>query len=403
MKSFAPGPAPHFGYRCRKMGGTRGFAGKDCMEGDELYRALQRHLDRMPVPYPATKSGVEIRILKRLFTPDDAKLALSLSAIPEPLARVHRRKRRMTLTEVGQALDGMADRGLIQKIPGKQGPMYSKAPLAVGFYESQVNRLTPGLELDIRAYMDEAFGRAGFSRVTPQMRTVPVHKSIPIEHAVGTYDRIRDFVEASPGPFGAIPCVCRQGHDLTGEPCKQTREPHNCLMLGMAAKMMIAKGVARKVSKQEMLEFLEKADRDGLVLQPQNTQEPMYVCCCCGCCCGVLNMAKKLPKPAEFFQSDFVASLDSGKCQVCGTCIARCNMDAIAGDDGPPEIAEDRCIGCGLCVTTCPSEALTLRNKERRPPPPKDVKDLYLRMFKDRYGPLRTTAAIAGHILGRKF
>jgi len=34
------------------------------MADDELYRSLQRHLDRMPVPYPATESGVELRILR---------------------------------------------------------------------------------------------------------------------------------------------------------------------------------------------------------------------------------------------------------------------------------------------------------------------------------------------------
>ncbi len=374
------------------------------MEGDEVYRALQRHLDRMPVPFPATESGVEIRILKRLFSPEDASLALLLSAIPEPLSAIHRRTRRMNIEDLGQALDRMADKGLIQKMPAKNGPVYSKAPLVVGIYESQLKRLTPELERDMRAYMDEAFAEVVFSPRTPQMRTVPVNKSMPIEHPVGTYDRIREFVEASAGPFGVLPCICRQGHELTGEPCKQTHEPRNCLMLGMAAKMMVAKGVAQEVSKEEMLGFLEKADRDGLVLQPQNTQNPLFVCCCCGCCCGVLNMAKKLPKPAEFFQSDFVATLDAEKCQVCGTCITRCNMDAILESAaGPPAVTGDRCIGCGLCVTTCPSEAMTLRKQERRPPPPADTKDLYLKMFKERYGPLRTTVAIAGHMLGRKF
>jgi len=36
---------------------------------ESLYRRLQQHLDRMPVGFPATQSGVEIRILQRLFTP----------------------------------------------------------------------------------------------------------------------------------------------------------------------------------------------------------------------------------------------------------------------------------------------------------------------------------------------
>jgi electron transport complex protein RnfB len=374
------------------------------MEGDELYRGLQRHLDRMPVPYPATESGVEIRILRQLFTPDEARLALCLSAIPETLGAIHRRtRRRMTREQLRKALDRMAEKGSIQKLPGRKGALYGKSPLALGMYEAQVDRLTPELERDVRAYFDEAFGREILGPRTPQMRTVPVHKSIPVEHAVAIYDDIRRFVEASAGPFAVIPCVCRQGRALTGEPCRQTSEPRNCLMFGMAARMMAEKGIARTVSREEMLGFLEQADREGLVLQPQNTVNPLFVCCCCGCCCGVLTTAKKLPKPAEFFQADFLAVVDPDVCQVCGTCPTRCQMDAISADTEPPVVAEDRCIGCGLCVTTCPSEAMSLRKKERRPPPPKNMADLYSKMFKERYGPLGAAAAVAGHLVGRKF
>ncbi|SPE41985.1 4Fe-4S ferredoxin, iron-sulfur binding domain protein [Candidatus Sulfopaludibacter sp. SbA3] len=373
------------------------------MEDDELYRALQHHLDRMPVAYPATESGVEIRILKQLFTPDEARLALCLSALPETSGTIHRRVRgEMSVEQLREALDRMADKGSIQKLPGRNGPRYGKAPLVLGMYEAQVNRLTPELERDVRAYFDEAFGREMLGPRTPQMRTVPVHKSIPVVHATARYDDIRRFVEASPGPFAAIPCVCRQGRALTGQPCRQTSEPHNCLMFGVAAAMMTQKGIARPVSKGEMLGFLEQADRQGLVLQPQNTADPLFVCCCCGCCCGVLTTAKKLPKPAEFFQSDFLAMVDAGKCQICGTCTTRCQMDAIAADDGPPMVLEERCIGCGLCVTSCPSEAMSLRTKERRPPPPNDMRELYTTMFKERFGPLGAAAALAGHLVGRK-
>lgn len=374
------------------------------MDGDELYRALQRHLDRMPVPYPPTESGVELRILKHLFTPDEARVALGLSAIPETLGRIHRRMRRqMSRKELFDVLEQMSEKGSIQKFPGKGSPRYGKSPLALGMYEAQVNRLTPELERDVRAYFDEAFGRELLRQQTPQMRTVPVNKSIPIEHAVASYDDIRKFVEASPGPFAAIPCICRQGRALTGQPCRQTSEPRNCLMFGRAASMMTEKGIARPVSKEEMLEFLEQADREGLVLQPQNTTNPLFVCCCCGCCCGVLTAAKKLPNPAQFFQTDFLAAVDVEKCQICGTCETRCQMDAIASDDGPPLIADARCIGCGLCVTTCPSEAMTLRKRERPSPPPKDTAALYSKIFKERFGPVATATAMASHLLGRKF
>jgi len=374
------------------------------MEGDELYRALRRHLDRMPVAYPATESGVEIRILKQLFTPEEARLALCLSAMPEPLGTIHRRTRRtMSREQVREALGRMTEKGSIQKLPGRKGPRYAKSLLALGMYEAQVNRLTSELERDVRAYFDEAYGREMLGPRTPQMRAVPVHKSIPVERAVASYNDIRRFVEASSGPFAAIPCVCRQGREVTGQPCRQTKEPRNCLMFGVAATMMTEKGIARPLSKEEMLGLLEQADREGLVLEPQNTRDPLFICCCCGCCCGVLTTAKKFPKPAEFFQTDFIAEVDRDRCQVCGTCATRCQMDAIVADDEPPKVAEERCIGCGLCVTTCPSEALTLRKNERRPPPPKDTAALYSTIFQERFGRLGAAAAVAGHLLGRKF
>ena len=154
------------------------------MEGEELYRELQRHLDRMPVPYPATESGVEIRILQQLFTPEEARLALCLSAIPEPLETIHRRTpREMSREQLGEALDRMAEKGSIQKLSVKGRPRYGKSPLVLGMYEGQVDRLTPALERDVRAYFDETFGRALHTLRTPQMRTVPVHKSICVGSA----------------------------------------------------------------------------------------------------------------------------------------------------------------------------------------------------------------------------
>jgi electron transport complex protein RnfB len=374
------------------------------MEGDQLYRELQRHLDRGPVPYPATESGVELRILKQLFTPEEARVALYLSAIPEPLAAIYRRTRReLSREQLGDLLGRMADKGSINMMPGKSGPLYCKSPLVLGMYEAQVNRLTPQLERDVRAYMDEKFGRALHGLRTPQFRTVPVNKSIEVEHAIANYDDIRKFVEASPGPFAALNCICRQGRELTGEACRHTKEKQNCLMFGMAATMMIEKADARPVSQSEMLELLEQADREGLVLQPQNTQEPIFVCCCCGCCCGVLTTAKKMPRPADLFQTDFVAKVDPDVCQVCGVCGTRCQMDAITSDDEPSQVIQERCIGCGLCVTTCPSGAVRLHKKDGRKPPPKDMQALYMTIFQERYGRLTATAAVAGHLLGRKF
>lgn len=370
---------------------------------DELYRSLQRHLDRMPVPYPATESGVELSILRRLFSPEDARLALCLSAIPESVATVHRRAGRTTpRAALADALDRMAERGLIQRVATRRGVLYGKSPFVVGFYEAQVNRLTADLQRDVDRYGDEAFGAAFHSGRTPQLRTVPVNESIPFERVVGRYDDMRAFVLASPGPFAVMNCICQQGKDLVGEPCRQTHDREHCLTIGMAAESMVGRGTARFITRDETLKFLERADREGLVVEPQNTQDPLFICCCCGCCCGVLTTAKKLPRPASFFAANYHAVVDAGACNSCLVCESRCQMQAIACDDGPASVKLERCIGCGLCVTTCATGAVRLVANLDARVPPKDTPRLYARMYRERFGTLGMAAAVGRRLIGAK-
>lgn len=370
---------------------------------DDVYRQLQRHLDRMPVPYPETESGVELRILKRLFSPEEARIALALGMIPEPLARIRKRVgRRVDASALGGMLDSMAQRGLVQRVSSRRGPRYGKAVFVIGFYEAQVNRLTPDLQRDAEQYFDEGFARALHSKQSPQLRTVPVNQSIPVERFVGTYDNIREFVRASPGPFAVMNCICQQGKDLLGQPCQVSQDREHCLTFGSAAEAMVRRGDGRFITREQMLEFLDRADREGLVLEPQNTQDPLFICCCCGCCCGVLTTAKKLPRPAEFFAANYCAEVDAAACTECGTCATRCQMEAVVTDIGPTTVLVERCIGCGLCVTTCPSEAMRLVAKADATAPPKDTARLYMRMYRERFGTLGLAGAVGRRMIGLK-
>jgi ferredoxin len=362
----------------------------------------------MPVGFPATESGVELRILRQLFTPGEAELALQASAIPEPAAAIHRRvKPAMTLAEVTARLEQMAGRGLILRIQVPGEPLYGKLIFAVGFYERQLKRMTPELEQDCREYLLGAFRQAFHSKQTTQMRVVPVNKTIPIERNVATYPGLRAYVESSSGPFAAMTCICRHGRKLLGEKCRQTNLTENCLTLGVAAREMVRIGQATSISREEMLLLLDAADQEGLVLQPENTRNPLFVCCCCGCCCGVLNSAKRFPRPAEYFSSNFQAEVDQGLCDACGVCQSRCQMDALltcdADGGGKMRVDPARCIGCGLCVTTCPSGALRLAEKAQRKVPPDDTRALYIQLLRERYGPWGMAKLAGRKLLGMKF
>jgi electron transport complex protein RnfB len=53
-----------------------------------IYRFLQRHRDKQTVGFPATLPGSDLRLLRRIFTPDEAKIAPHLSCKPASLDEI---------------------------------------------------------------------------------------------------------------------------------------------------------------------------------------------------------------------------------------------------------------------------------------------------------------------------
>ena len=66
----------------------------------DIYKRLAEHLDNLPGGFPRTESGVEIRILRRLFTPEDAEFATQLTLIPEE-PRVIARRAKIPVSVLG--------------------------------------------------------------------------------------------------------------------------------------------------------------------------------------------------------------------------------------------------------------------------------------------------------------
>ena len=373
-------------------------------QGD-VYRRLRKHIDDMPIPYPETRSGVELSILKRLFTPEEAEVALGLSAVPEPVDRIRDRVPGRTDEELERTLDRMVEKGAIFGGPalshgGKK--RYSRAPLAIGMYEAQVDRLTKELQQDFDRYLREGFAEALLVTKTRQMRTIPVNARFVPDRLVGRYDDARRLIEEGAGPWATRNCVCRQGNDVLGVPCRQTTSRRVCLMIGPAAKASLASGEGQALTREETFGLLDQAERDGMVLQPSNARDPIFICFCCGCCCGMLKAAKQFPRPAEYLQSNYHAAVDADLCAECGTCHERCPMEALHAGDGATVVDLDRCIGCGACVPTCPSQAVKLRAKARETVPPRDLKALYGRIMTERFGLLGTAKRIGKALLGRQ-
>ncbi len=323
----------------------------------EVYQKLARYLDNLPGGFPSTESGVELRILRRLFAEDEAELALHVSLIPAE-AGVIARRAGIRRAEAEQRLAELARKGLIMSlVPEGKPVLYMSAQFVIGIWEFHVNDLDPELIRDVHEYMPALFAEAW---KFPQLRTIPVNRSIDHQLTVLAYEKAEELVRRAQ-KLAVAPCICRRERHIAGEGCGKLEEA--CLVFGMGADLYLRNGLARQIEQQEALQILVKADKAGLVLQPGNSQEAMNICCCCGCCCGVLQNLKPYPKPAALVSSAFVACAKAESCNGCGVCITRCQMGALQLESGHSVLYPDRCIGCGLCVSTCPTGSLVLERK----------------------------------------
>ncbi len=372
------------------------------MNEETLYNKLRKHLDTMPIGYPETESGVELRLLKRLFSPEEAEIVLELSMVPEPVKKIHKRLkgRNYTGDELREKLQDMVKRGLILREWKKDQWCYSRVHVAIGFYEFQVNRMTRDMVEDVYQYEKEGFAEALHQAKIPQMRTIPVEMSLEHQPGVHTHDELRRIIDRAE-IIAVANCICRQGKDMVGESCSHTDLRETCFMLNSAAEHYLHMGLARTITRGEALSLLDKVQEDGLVLHPGNNLNSNFICTCCNDCCGYLNTMKQFPRPAELSSSTYQARVKEDECTACGVCLDWCPMDAIELE-GTAKVNLDRCIGCGNCVPRCDYGALELFHREKQDKLAENSGEMYLNILKKKLGPWKMIKLGINLALGRK-
>jgi Na+-translocating ferredoxin:NAD+ oxidoreductase subunit B len=375
---------------------------------DQVYTKLQKHLDSQPVGFPATQSGAEIKILKHIFSPREAEIASCLSYKPERLEKIYDNAGHLVQSkeELSKTLECIQMKGGIG-VELKDGQkQYFNIPLVVGMFELQLGRLTPEFLKDYNKYTgDKKFGIELLGTELPQMRTIPIAKSIHPQHYVSTFDEVSALLNQSKGPFVILECICRKKKQIEGKACKVTDRKETCLAIGGTALSILGTGIGRVIAGDEAMSIIAQNQEDGLVLQPSNTEKAEFICSCCGCCCGMLNLQKFLPKPLDYWASNYYAEVDMNACNGCGVCETKCQVGAVRIPAGMQVAFVDlnRCIGCGICVSTCPDQALSLSKKpvETRPPETReDLYDIIMSKKKGRLGKLKLQGKMVMDAIG---
>lgn len=323
---------------------------------ESIFDRLADALDRLPNGFPRTESKVEIALLRRIFSEDEAALAAQLGRSVESAAEIGERAG-LSVKDARTKLMKMVRRGLVWlgKNEGKTG--FRLAPFVIGIYEAQLDNLDPEFAQLFERYMADGGAKGVLGTGVPINRVMPAEEAVKPEWVL-PYDDVKSVLMKAE-TFSINDCICRVQRKHVGKECDFPL--HMCLSFS-PVKRAPKPG---DVSREEALALLKKASDIGLVHTVSNSQEVGYVCNCCGCCCTILRGITEWGIENSVAHANYYAVLNEDECVACGACAERCQVNAITHTDDIPEVVLERCIGCGVCVTGCPSGALELVLKDK--------------------------------------
>lgn len=152
-----------------------------------VYAQLAKHLDSLPIAYPAIESGIEIKILKRWFTDEEARIALALASIPEPVAAIASRLN-MNPDHLAPILEAMSKKGIIFRYGKGENRLYNIVPLAAGMWEFHLNSNTVEDLKDFHEYLDFFMEKGWYGTRTTQHRIVPISQSVTPDMEIMSYE-----------------------------------------------------------------------------------------------------------------------------------------------------------------------------------------------------------------------
>jgi ferredoxin len=336
---------------------------------DCAYRRLARALDALPNRYPPADDESDLRLLEKIFSPEEAALAADLLPEPEMPAQIAARLGR-DARGVTVLLKEMAKKGQVAMGKTAQGRLgFGLLPFVVGIYEAQAGRIDAEMAQLFEEYYQQAFG--GALKVQPQVhRVIPVGESITNTMEVHPFERVSGLVDGMQS-WGVLDCICRKQKALIGDACQHPLDV--CMVL--SEKPEAFQGGAgsfaiRPLTREEAHATLARAAQAGLVHCVSNNQREMwYICNCCTCSCGILRGMAELGIANVVARSAFVNQVDETLCASCGDCLGSCQFHALALDE-VVQVDAVRCVGCGVCVPVCPQDALRLVRRPGESEPP---------------------------------
>jgi Fe-S-cluster-containing hydrogenase component 2 len=333
-------------------------SGKELPMGGGVYEHLAQALNELPEGFPRTETGVELKILMKMYSTVEAHLGSYMSHNMDTLSVIAARVG-VPEKEIAQQLDAMMEKGKVwgRKFENEGLWKYRLAPFIPGSYEEYIVATRDEEMLHLMTHYADEGGLGIMVPIPALQRVIPSRKAIGPDEIL-PYDDVKKLILKAKS-FSLFDCTCRVGRDMKGD--RKCDFPiHNCLQMYYEER---APG-PNTISREKALDLLDEAEDVGLVHTGTNYIDEMHwICNCCGCCCNLIRNLVEIGLDGALARANYYAVIETNSCVGCETCLDRCPVDAICIDDQFSAIDRNRCIGCGLCVTGCPADALALRRK----------------------------------------
>lgn len=160
------------------------------------------------------------------------------------------------------------------------------------------------------------------------MHVIPVEKAISLENESVPVEHLSRWIDMY-DKFGISECSCRKQQAMRGEGSGEIRGEY-CIGMGDMAEYMDSRGIGHYISKEEVYEILERAERHGYVHQITNIDGEGKIVAICNCAPGVCNALRtsQLYNTPNLSASAYRAHVDKEKCVACGKCVEVCPVGA---------------------------------------------------------------------------
>ncbi len=340
------------------------------------HHRIARHY-ASPLLFGPPPSDALLEWVMHLYTDEEAEMVQHLPPLRARRADQVARRTGRPADEAARVLDHLALDKCVLLARGRPR-RYAILPVAPGTFELALmtnnlatrNAWHQRFAVLFENLWDSGYVKEYLVRGRPVVRYLPVGGVARTLNAAWPAERLEELL-APHRHFAVAHCQCRLAMRLTGRGCDRPLE--NCAFWGAGATLMIRRGQARRVEREELIAIKRQAEAAGCVNFIINAvgapNQGNGSCSCCGCCCHVLRAITEFAAPALVCQPHFRPQRNAEQCARCGRCARACPVGAWSLQARDMTLDVRRCIGCGLCVTACKPGALTLQPVAGARPP----------------------------------